>query len=85
MKVKSDTIARTIVLMLTLVNLVLGLLGKTALDIDESVIYDACSVGAVILAAAVSWWKNNSFTQAALKADEVMKSEKALKDVNGSK
>ena len=41
MKVKSDTIARTIVLMITLLNLVLGLLGKTALKIDESVIYEA--------------------------------------------
>ena len=82
MKVKTDTIARTVVLMITLLNLVLGLLGKTALKIDESVIYEACSVGAVIIAAVMSWWKNNSFTQAALKADEVMKSEKALKAAN---
>ena len=57
-------------------------LGKTALKIDESVIYEACSVGAVIIAAVISWWKNNSFTQVALKADEVMKSEKALKAAN---
>ena len=35
------------------------------------------STGFTVISAAIAWWKNNSFTQSALKADEVMKEEKA--------
>lgn len=74
---KVDTIVRTIVLGLALANQVLAVFGKGTLDITEEQIYQMVSVAATIGAAVWAWWKNNSFTKAAMKADQVMKSMKA--------
>ncbi|MDO4553352.1 MAG: phage holin [Bacillota bacterium] len=78
MKVSKDTIARTIVLAVSMINLVCGMLGWTPLDLSEEVIYQAVTILFAIGASIWGFWKNNSFTPAALKADEVLKAEKAL-------
>ena len=67
-----QTWARTIVLLLALISQLCVILGKRteAIDVDqwqEYVTY-ALTVGASI----VAWWKNNSFTQQAQDADNIL-------------
>lgn len=76
MKVSAGTIARTIVLALALVNQILSASGHAVIPIEDAQIETLVSTGFTIVAALVSWWKNNSFTAAALKGDKVMKEAK---------
>ena len=69
--VSAGTIARTISQGIVFLNLILGLCGKTPLDIDESVIYTTCTGIATIGVGIWTWWKNNSFTKKARNADLV--------------
>lgn len=69
--VSTGTIARTISQGIVFLNLILGLCGKTPLDIDESVIYTVCTGVATIGVGIWTWWKNNSFTKRAREADLV--------------
>lgn len=70
--ITAGTIARTIVLILALANQVLAMCGKQVLNIADDDIYQVISLLFTIGASAVAWWKNNSFTQEAIKADEIM-------------
>ena len=70
--VKKDTIIRTIVLIVALINQVLAICGKQAFPVTEDQVYPVVSLVATIGAAVWAWWKNNSFTQNAIKADEVL-------------
>jgi SPP1 family holin len=72
-KVKAGTIARTAVLLLAIVNQILSVAGYHMIPIDDEVINDLVTNVWIIVAALVSWWKNNSFTKAALAGDEAMK------------
>lgn len=72
MKTKAETIARTVVLALALLNQVLAICGKGQIQIAENDIYQIVSLTFTAVAAVWSWWKNNSFTQNAIKADEYM-------------
>lgn len=69
MKVKGDTVARTVCLMVALINQVLAVLGREALPIAESDVYQLSSLIATIVTALCAWWKNNSFTSGAILAD----------------
>lgn len=76
-KVKTSTIIRTVILALALVNNCLSMAGHSPLPIEDAQI-EATLSGIFTIAAAVwSWWKNNSFTQAAIVADEIMADMKA--------
>lgn len=72
-RVSPDTIARTIILIITIVNIILLRCNVMPIEISESIIYEVCSNIALIAAAIISWWKNNSFTKAAIQADSVLK------------
>lgn len=72
MKVKTETIIRTIVLILALINQVLAIYGKDKIPITEDEIYQLITLVVTIGSALWAWWKNNSFTQPAIKADEYM-------------
>ncbi|KAK9680589.1 SPP1 phage holin [Popillia japonica] len=72
-RIVADTIARTIVLAIALINQVLAIAGKGTLDIAENDIYQVVTVIFTIGTAVLSWWKNNSITQAAIVADETLK------------
>lgn len=74
--VTGQTIARTIVLFLALANQVMIAFGWSPIEIEENSIYTVISTITTIASAVWAWWENNSFTQAALKADEVLKEEK---------
>ena len=73
MKTRTDTIARTIILALVLINAALKMLGMTPIELDDNVIYEAVTVISMIVVPIWTWWKNNSFTIEAKKADEILK------------
>ena len=77
--IKLDTIARTIVLALALINQVLAIVGKDALPFTEDNVYQICTLIATLITSGIAWWKNNSFTQAAIEADELKKKLKESK------
>lgn len=71
-KVKVETIVRTIVLAVTLLNQVLTMFGKNPLPFAEEELYTMLTTAATIAATIWAWWKNNSFTSEAIMADEYM-------------
>lgn len=74
--VSAGTVARTAVLLLALTNQILSACGKPILPIESSTVEQLVTACITSVAALVSWWKNNSFTQAALAADEVYEQKK---------
>lgn len=69
--VSAQTVARTIITFLALLNAVLAMTGKVPLDLDENTIYLICTGIAGVATTVWSWWKNNSFTRKAREADLV--------------
>jgi len=80
MKISAGTIARTIVLALALLNQILTATGHNVINISDEDVNTLISTVFTIVTAIMAWWRNNSFTQSALKADEVMKDLKASKE-----
>lgn len=66
----SGTVARTICLMLALVNQIFAILGASAISVEDDVIYQLCSVSATVITAVAAWWKNNNFTEKAKAAQQ---------------
>ena len=80
MKVSGQTIARTAVLAAALINQVLILLGINPLPFSDNDIYETVSVCCTAAASIWAWWKNNSFTKEAVKADEYLNEMKGGKN-----
>ena len=76
MTISAGTIARTIILVLALLNQILTAMGHSVINISDESINTLISTGFTIVTAVIAWWKNNSFTQSAHKADEVMREGK---------
>ena len=77
MKVNAGTIARTAVLAVSLLNVLLNAFGKNPLPFsDDDEVYTTVSTVVAVVASLAAWWKNNSFTKAALKADETLALER---------
>ena len=76
MTISAGTIARTIILVLALLNQILTATGHSVINVSDESVNTLISTGFTIVTAIVAWWKNNSFTQSALKADEVMREGK---------
>ncbi len=76
MKVTAGTIARTVVLAVSLLNVLLNAFGKNPLPFSDDEVYTAVSTVVAVVASLAAWWKNNSFTTAALKADETLALER---------
>ena len=68
-KISAGTIARTACLLLALTNQVLSACGKPMLPIESATVEQLVTTGLTVTAALVNWWKNNSFTLEAIKAD----------------
>ena len=75
-KISAGTIARTACLLLALTNQILSACGKPILPIESATMEQLVTAGITTVAALIAWWKNNSFTQAALAADEVYEQKK---------
>ena len=88
-EIKTDTIIRTICLALALINQLLSAFGKSPLPIKDEQVEVLVSYGLTVAMAVWNWWKNNSFTQAALAGDSLMRAIKnrgeKLDDVEGVK
>lgn len=76
MNIKKETIIRTVVLALALINQILTVLGYSVIPIDNDLITELLSLAFTIGASVWSWWKNNSFTKNAIEADKVLESLK---------
>ena len=68
-KISAATLARTAALALALTNQVLSACGKPMLPIESATVEQLVTAGITTVTALVAWWKNNSFTAAALEAD----------------
>ena len=82
LKIKYDTIIRTVVLFITLLNQIFIFTGKEIFPFSEEQIYQTASIVATVVAALWAWWKNNSFTLNAIRADKVLKDLKDEKNMN---
>ena len=76
-KIPTQTIIRAIVLLVTLVNTVLTIFGKNPLPFAEDELYAWLTAAATVAATLWAWWKNNSFTSAAIEADDYLAKLKA--------
>ena len=75
--ISAGTIARTACLLLALANQVLSALGKPVLPIESATVEQLVTAGITTVTALIAWWKNNSFTPAALEADKTFDRLKA--------
>ena len=70
--VSVQTWVRTIVLALALISQILVLFGKTERLIDTEKTAEILTTIFTAVASVWAWWKNNSFTDKAQKADEIL-------------
>lgn len=77
LKVDRGTIVRTIVLIFVIINQFLTLIGKNPIPYSNEEFENIVAFVADFIATIVVWWKNNSFTQAALHGDARMKEIKS--------
>ncbi len=71
--IKKETIIRTIVLIIALINSILTMCNINPLPFSDEQIYQGVSAIVTITATLWAWWKNNSFTKEAIEADEYKK------------
>ena len=73
-KIETGTIVRTAVLGFALLNQVLTISGKNPLPFSSEDVGQGVSTAITAVASLWAWWKNNSFTQKAIAADEKLHS-----------
>jgi len=71
-KISTGTIVRTICLVLALVNQILSSTGHAVLPIEDTQVETIVTTVITIVTSVIAWWKNNSISTAAIKADEYM-------------
>ena len=76
-KISAGTIARTACLLLALTNQILSACGKPVLPIESATVEKLVTAGITTVAALIAWWKNNSFTIAAIQADKYLEDKKS--------
>ena len=76
-KISAGTIARTACLLLALTNQILSACGKPVLPIESATLEQLVTAGITTVAALIAWWKNNSFTTAAIQADKYLENKKS--------
>lgn len=72
-KIKKDTVIRTVLLFLALVNQILTSTGHPILPFTDDMVTQLITLLFTIVTAGIAYWKNNSLTVEAIKADEYMK------------
>lgn len=72
MKISKGTIVRTVMLVIVIINLILKQLGIDLIEATESEILSAIEMVIELAAIIAAFWKNNSYTQNAIKADEFL-------------
>lgn len=72
MKITKGTLIRTVILLLALVNQILSICGVSPIPIDDDTATNIISTLWTAVASVIAWWKNNSFTDNAITADEYL-------------
>lgn len=72
MKITKGTVVRTVATTIVVVNMILKATGKNLINFDESVAYSAIETVVSIAIIAIGFWKNNSFSSNAQKADKYL-------------
>lgn len=75
--IKKETIIRTIVLIIAIINNILTLLGKNPFPYTADEIENAVAIIFTVVATLWAWWKNNSFTLPARLGDQEMERQRA--------
>lgn len=70
--VKKETLIRTIITAISMLNMILTMTGKNPLPFSEDELYIGLSAVAGFMSTVWSWWKNNSFSPEAITADEYL-------------
>ena len=85
-RVSVGTWVRGILSLVSIVNMALAAFGKTPLNIEYGELYTAISLIFAAAVGFVSYWKNNSFTSAAIEADKFLHEQRIAeeKDDNGN-
>lgn len=73
MKISKGTIVRTVLLVVVIINLILKQFGLDLIEVTENEILTVIETFIEIAVIIVSFWKNNSYTQNAIKADEFLR------------
>ena len=73
MKITKSTIVRTILVALVIINFVLEKSGLDIIPTDEYTVLMFVETAIEIAILMVGFWKNNSFTEKAIKADKFLK------------
>lgn len=79
MKISKGTIVRTILLLIAIINMGLQHFGIDVIKVDESEVASIVEYIIQIAIIIVGFWKNNSYTEKAIKADELLKRMKEEK------
>lgn len=74
--VKRETIIRTIILVLAILNNILTLLDKNPFPYTAEEIENAIAIISTVAATIWAWWKNNSFTLPARLGDQEMERQR---------
>lgn len=67
------TIARTVILVLAMINTWLSQKGMPVIPIEDEAIEQTVSYIFLLVTVVANWWKNNSFTKAAKMGDALMR------------
>ena len=81
MKVKTETVIRTVILFIALINQILSVTGHSVLPFSDSEIEQGVSMLITAIAALWAWWKNNSFTQDHILADAMVEQKRAMRKI----
>lgn len=76
MKISKGTIVRTVMLVIVLLNMILQHFGLDVINVEESEILALVEILIELSVIVVTFWKNNSFTDKAIKADEFLRTLK---------
>ena len=76
MKISKGTIVRTVMLIIVILNMILKHFEIDVINVSENEVLSVLEMIIEIATIIVTFWKNNSFTQNAIKADEFLKTLK---------
>lgn len=71
-EVKKETWVRLVVMIVSIINHILTVMGKSPIPIDDKQVQQFVALGIDIAVTLWVWWKNNSFTNSAIEADKYM-------------
>lgn len=73
MKISKGTIVRTIMVIVVVLNIILKKFNIDVINVSENEILTLIEALIEVAVIAVGFWKNNSYTQKAIQADEFLK------------